>query len=239
MAYSTRCPECGYGPIGPFSDNCPICAAPVRGGDAAPNPLKHIPPAILVGVLVIGFLSYLVMRGNWAWVLLMAAPAGVAWWALVRADSKPPARALGGIYLGLLLVGYWVATRHELLPGLRGSPQPPYEMMMEIITHISHGGDPMSFDTVRRLKTWIKCMFVVYPLVIVPPLLLIPPLLRGRRRHELIRLPRRSCYLGLSLWAVLLAVLGFAALPRQLDRLTTPQAPTLFDPRAFEAGAEE
>ena len=25
-----RCPSCGYGPIGPFTDNCPICAEPVR-----------------------------------------------------------------------------------------------------------------------------------------------------------------------------------------------------------------
>jgi hypothetical protein len=25
-----RCPSCGYSPIGPFIDNCPICAEPVR-----------------------------------------------------------------------------------------------------------------------------------------------------------------------------------------------------------------
>src|SRR4051812_16126514 len=25
-----RCPSCGYGPIGPFTDNCPMCAEPVR-----------------------------------------------------------------------------------------------------------------------------------------------------------------------------------------------------------------
>src|SRR6516162_440331 len=25
-----RCPSCGYSPIGPFTDNCPICAEPVR-----------------------------------------------------------------------------------------------------------------------------------------------------------------------------------------------------------------
>ena len=27
---SKRCPSCGYAPIGPFTDNCPICAEPVR-----------------------------------------------------------------------------------------------------------------------------------------------------------------------------------------------------------------
>src|SRR4029453_11422879 len=27
---SKRCPSCGYSPIGPFTDNCPICAEPVR-----------------------------------------------------------------------------------------------------------------------------------------------------------------------------------------------------------------
>jgi hypothetical protein len=26
------CPGCGYHPIGPYVDNCPICAEPVRGG---------------------------------------------------------------------------------------------------------------------------------------------------------------------------------------------------------------
>src|SRR5262249_23100390 len=26
-----KCPSCGYGPIGPYIDNCPICAEPVRG----------------------------------------------------------------------------------------------------------------------------------------------------------------------------------------------------------------
>ena len=25
-----RCPSCGYAPIGPFTDNCPMCAEPVR-----------------------------------------------------------------------------------------------------------------------------------------------------------------------------------------------------------------
>src|SRR4051812_26851201 len=27
---SKTCPSCGYRPIGPFTDNCPICAEPVR-----------------------------------------------------------------------------------------------------------------------------------------------------------------------------------------------------------------
>jgi hypothetical protein len=27
---SKTCPSCGYKPIGPFTDNCPICAEPVR-----------------------------------------------------------------------------------------------------------------------------------------------------------------------------------------------------------------
>ena len=34
------CPSCGYSPIGPFTDNCPICAEPVRNvrSDRARSP---------------------------------------------------------------------------------------------------------------------------------------------------------------------------------------------------------
>ncbi len=32
-----RCPSCGYQPIGPFTDNCPICAEPVRNVRSDPD----------------------------------------------------------------------------------------------------------------------------------------------------------------------------------------------------------
>jgi len=55
------CPSCGYQPIGPFTDNCPICAEPVRnvrsggGGGGGPSGfgiwLRWILTAAVVSVL--------------------------------------------------------------------------------------------------------------------------------------------------------------------------------------------
>jgi hypothetical protein len=53
-----RCPSCGYGPIGPFTDNCPICAEPVRnvrsGGSGGfhPGGWSPVVKGILLGVLI-------------------------------------------------------------------------------------------------------------------------------------------------------------------------------------------
>jgi hypothetical protein len=59
-----RCPACGYGPIGPFTDNCPICAEPVRnvrsGGGGFGRPggwppvLTWVLGGVLAAVLLIG-----------------------------------------------------------------------------------------------------------------------------------------------------------------------------------------
>jgi hypothetical protein len=59
-----RCPNCGYGPIGPFTDNCPICAEPVRnvrsGGGGGFRPggwppvVKWVVVGVIAGVLGIG-----------------------------------------------------------------------------------------------------------------------------------------------------------------------------------------
>jgi hypothetical protein len=52
-----RCPSCGYDAIGPFTDNCPICAEPVRnvrsdtGGSARPSWLWWLLGGGLVAVL--------------------------------------------------------------------------------------------------------------------------------------------------------------------------------------------
>lgn len=55
------CPSCGYSPIGPFTDNCPICAEPVRNvrsGGAGPaqpwNLLRWAISGVVVLVLGIG-----------------------------------------------------------------------------------------------------------------------------------------------------------------------------------------
>jgi hypothetical protein len=66
-----RCPSCGYGPIGPFSDNCPICAEPVRNvrsggyGSGAWSPTLK---GVLLGVLIC--------------TLLVAGCCGVGLWRM-------------------------------------------------------------------------------------------------------------------------------------------------------------
>jgi hypothetical protein len=54
-----RCPSCGYGPIGPFSDNCPICAEPVRNvrsrdGIFGTTAIRWILGGVVVATLAIG-----------------------------------------------------------------------------------------------------------------------------------------------------------------------------------------
>src|SRR5262245_36687525 len=56
------CPNCGYRPIGPFTDNCPMCAEPVRnvrsdrgyGGSSSNNLLKWIVTGAVVAMLGVG-----------------------------------------------------------------------------------------------------------------------------------------------------------------------------------------
>ena len=54
-----RCPACGYEPIGPFTDNCPICAEPVRnvrsrtGGYGRPGGWPPVLTWVLGGVLAV------------------------------------------------------------------------------------------------------------------------------------------------------------------------------------------
>ena len=55
-----RCPSCGYSPIGPFTDNCPICAEPVRNvrsdstGFGGTGWLRWVLGGLLVAVLGVG-----------------------------------------------------------------------------------------------------------------------------------------------------------------------------------------
>jgi hypothetical protein len=58
------CPSCGYNPIGPFIDNCPICAEPVRHvrsdargpGQPGKLPLKWIiGGVVIVALVLVGF----------------------------------------------------------------------------------------------------------------------------------------------------------------------------------------
>ena len=60
------CPSCGYQPIGPFTDNCPICAEPVRNvrgsrGSGGAGPSER--PAWVVWVLGAALVATLSVMG--------------------------------------------------------------------------------------------------------------------------------------------------------------------------------
>ncbi|HVK10949.1 MAG TPA: hypothetical protein VM597_19420 [Gemmataceae bacterium] len=70
---SKRCPSCGYHPIGPFTDNCPICAEPVRNvrssGGGRGGFLSGMPDALkwVLGGLAIGALAVVGCCGVGMW----------------------------------------------------------------------------------------------------------------------------------------------------------------------------
>jgi putative nucleic acid binding protein len=67
---SKTCPSCGYKPIGPFTDNCPICAEPVRNvrSDGAASSMGFSTPWLRYG-LVAGLLSIAGCCGIGVWRL--------------------------------------------------------------------------------------------------------------------------------------------------------------------------
>lgn len=61
------CPSCGYKAIGPFTDNCPLCAEPVRNvrSDGAGFPqLGNLQPVLLwfLGAVVVAALGWVASR---------------------------------------------------------------------------------------------------------------------------------------------------------------------------------
>ncbi|HKB05317.1 MAG TPA: hypothetical protein VKD90_24045 [Gemmataceae bacterium] len=72
---SKRCPSCGYGPIGPFIDNCPICAEPVRNVRSIGGGRRGSSPPWV----------YWVGGGALALVLGVAGCCGVTMWRMGRA----------------------------------------------------------------------------------------------------------------------------------------------------------
>src|SRR5262249_62317033 len=117
------CPSCGYSPIGPFTDNCPICAEPVRNvssdnvGGRFVVPTRM--PALLVGGwIVIGLFLGFLFWGDWLWLLLSLGLCGAAWWGVARAETTLLLRLLGGSMLVLFIPGIWLAAQPSILPGL-------------------------------------------------------------------------------------------------------------------------
>jgi hypothetical protein len=71
------CPSCGYSPIGPFTDNCPICAEPVRNvrsdGTGLPR-LSNLGPVLrwVIGGVVVAVLCVVGCCGLGMWRLSTA-----------------------------------------------------------------------------------------------------------------------------------------------------------------------
>src|SRR5438132_719564 len=120
------CPSCGYSAIGPFIDNCPICAEPVRGvasdragasGAAGGFGPSSWPPLLVGGWIVLGLILTYLFWGNGPWLLLNLALCGAAWWAVAQGHTLL-LRLLGGGLLVLFVPGIWLAAQPSILPGL-------------------------------------------------------------------------------------------------------------------------
>jgi hypothetical protein len=91
------CPSCGYRPIGPFTDNCPICAEPVRGardggGRARPPGLSPVLKWLLGGMLAAG-LGVAGCCGLGAWGINRAAKDAQAEFERAEADAEAERKA--------------------------------------------------------------------------------------------------------------------------------------------------
>ena len=70
-----NCPSCGYGPVGAFTDNCPMCAEPIRyargggiGGGGGMGGSSTILRWVLIGLLVVALSSGACCAvGMWFW----------------------------------------------------------------------------------------------------------------------------------------------------------------------------
>src|SRR5262245_57094511 len=178
------CPSCGYNPIGPFTDNCPMCAEPVRnvrsdeaGGVARPtNP----PPLLVGGWVVIGIVLAYLFLSDLPWLLLSAGLCGAAWWAVARAETLL-LRLLGGGLLVLFIPGLWLAAQPNVLPGLDQRDNSPARMMSEMMAMVK-GTSPEALRTCARMKTVSGIIAALYFAIAIPLELLLPPFQNHRRR---------------------------------------------------------
>jgi hypothetical protein len=215
---ATTCPSCGYQPIGPYSDNCPLCGEPVRGvpSDDARGfaGLAKLPPLLVAGWVVIGLVLAWLFWGDWPWLLLNLGLCGAAWWAVAQGKTLL-LRLLGGGLLVLFVPGIWLAMQQDILPGLDRREMTPERIIREMMA-ILKGTAPESLRMAARMKTISGTIFAAYGVVAIPLALLVPPLLTPSLRRKLggpTYLSRPQALGGLAAWLVLLPLLGWLALP--------------------------
>jgi hypothetical protein len=231
------CPSCGYSPIGPFTDNCPICAEPVRsvysdearGGAFGPT---KWPPLLVGGWVVVGLVMAYLFWGDWLWLLLNLGLCGGAWWLVAQADTLL-LRLLGGSLLALFVPGIWLAAQPGILPGLDQRDMSPERIMKEMMA-IVQGTSPDALRMSARMKTISAIIYALHAVIVVPLTLLVPPLLSYRRRRALggpIWLSKPQAVVGLMAWLVLVPVLVWLCTPMMQTWTETPNNPLMNWPR--------
>jgi hypothetical protein len=209
-----HCPACGYGPIPPLTDNCPMCAQPVRTGtEGGSLPLPPGKIACLVGILLLH--AYLFFDlGLMLTVVLCMAPC----FAFLIAGSqrfRPSLRLLAASFLVLAVVGLWFASRN-VYPRLGGMLHlPPNPLFRDhVIMNPIRPSMPVS-RLGARMFYWYMGMYLLYGVVLVPPYLFLTVL--GQRRRPWFS--RRTCWVGLAVWLLVLGGLAtqLPKLPRWLD----------------------
>jgi len=212
------CPSCGYGPIGPFTDNCPICAEPVRSvrsdGTRGTGWPTNWPPLLVGGWAVIAVILGYLFWGDWPWLLLSLGLCGAAWWAIAQGETLL-LRLLGGSLLVLFVPGIWLASQPSILPGLDRREMTPDRLMHEMMA-VMRGTSPDTLRTRARMKTISGIIYAVHAAVAIVPALLVPPLLKYRWRRKLggpIYLSKLQAIGGLAIWLLVLPSLGWLAWP--------------------------
>jgi hypothetical protein len=92
------CPSCGYNSIGPFTDNCPMCAEPVRNvrSDGAGFPrLANLPPVLrwLLGGMVVLALGVVGCCGLGMWRMATVFQDAQKMVEKAKADAEADRRA--------------------------------------------------------------------------------------------------------------------------------------------------
>src|SRR5262249_31092803 len=167
------CPSCGYTPIGPFTDNCPICAEPVRGvysdeargrtGTGAAATMKW-PPLLIGGWVVIGLVMAYLFWGDWLWLMLNLGLCGAAWWAVAMGPTLL-LRLLGGSLLALFVPGIWFAAQTNILPGLDQREMTPERIMKELMA-VVQGRSPDAMKMSARMRTISAIIYALHVVIV-------------------------------------------------------------------------
>jgi hypothetical protein len=155
------CPSCGYGPIGPFIDNCPICAEPVRNVRSNPARPANLPPWLkwVLGGLIAAVLGVAGCCGLGAWLLRTAVNDAGKAMEQARAEAEAARRARTV-----------VVTAAQLLHEFQNDPaaadrkyKGKHLEISGVVERVGRDGDDTPFVILHagddRVKLRIECYF--------------------------------------------------------------------------------